>query len=156
MRSEFAFDRRWAFDASPAELWQTLSRAEQFPRWWSWLRRFDGDGLSDGLEEGARARCVVRGPVPYTLRFTVTVRRLVPRELIETDVTGDLEGPARLEILPDGSGSRARLAWTVELRDPLLRAASRFARPLMEWGHDWVVSAGLRQFRREALGERGA
>src|SRR5256886_5568793 len=50
-----------------------FSRTADYPRWWSWLRAVE----VDGLREGATARCLVRAPVPFELRFAVTVRRLV-------------------------------------------------------------------------------
>jgi thiol:disulfide interchange protein len=43
------------------------------------------------------------------------------------------------------------LVWEMELRRPVLRTAARFGRPVMEWGHDWVVSTGFEQFCRSAL-----
>ena len=134
----------------PSTLWGALSRTDQFPQWWTWLREFDGGPLV----EGAAARCVVRAPMPYSLRFTVHVDHVEPERLVDTRVSGDLAGAARLEIEPVGGGleSEARLVWSVEVRDPILRSASLVARPLMEWGHDWVVSAGVMQFRRRALG----
>lgn len=89
--------------------------------------------------------------MPYSLRFTVTVGRLVPGSLVETEVSGDLEGPARLEVEADGRGSTARLVWTMELCHPALRAAALVARPLLEWGHEWVVDNGMRQFVTRAL-----
>jgi hypothetical protein len=91
---------------------------------------------------------VVRAPLPYSLRFTVEVLEVVPNRLVDARVSGDLDGPARLEVAPRGDGSSARLVWAVEVRKPLLRSAARWARPAMEWGHDWVVSSGIRQFRR--------
>jgi hypothetical protein len=39
----------------------------------------------------------------------------------------------------------------MELRRPMLRAAARFGRPVMEWGHDWVVGNGVEQFLQRAL-----
>ncbi len=145
----FRFDRTWTFAAPPDELWRVLARTEDFRRWWPWLREFSGDGLVPG----GRSACLVRAPVPYTLRFTVLIRELVPGRLVEAVVDGDLAGPARLELSPgdDGDGSVARLAWEMELCRPVLRAASRFGRPLMEWGHDWVVTTGVEQFLARAL-----
>lgn len=133
-------------------LWEALSRTDDFPRWWSWLRQFDGGPL----EPDTRARCVVRAPLPYSLRFTVHVQQVDEHRLVDTVVDGDIAGPARLEVAPAGSGSEARLLWTLDLRDPLLRSAALVARPLMEWGHEWVVSAGVAQFRRRAFAEGGA
>jgi hypothetical protein len=97
---------------------------------------------------------VVRAPLAYSLRFQVAVVDVVPGRLVDARVSGDLEGPARLHVDFHADGSEAHLSWELALRAPVLHAASRVARPLMEWGHDWVVHTGVRQFRRLALGER--
>lgn len=145
----FAFDRSFHFGLPPAELWAVLSCTHDFPRWWRWLRSFDTNGV-EGLEAGVEADCVVRGPLPYTLRFTVAVDEVVPERLVGTSVSGDISGPARLALEPTADGTDARLTWEVQVVDPALRAMSRIARPLMEWGHDWVVTRGVDQFRRNA------
>ena len=116
----------------PTELWEALSRTEDYPGWWTWLRRFQGDGLV----AGGRTHCEVRAPLPYSLRFDVAIQTLEP---------------ARLEIEPADPGSAVRLVWMVEVRDPVLRAGAVFGRPLMQWGHEWVVANGVSQFRRRAL-----
>ena len=145
----FIFDRTWSFAVAPDELWRALSRVEDFPRWWPWLREFSGDGLVPG----GRSVCVVRAPAPYTLRFTVTVREMVPGRLVDAEVEGDLTGPARLEVSAgNDGGSAARLAWEMELRRPVLVAAALVGRPVLEWGHDWVVANGVEQFLQRALG----
>jgi hypothetical protein len=144
----FRFDRTWTFARPPEELWRVLARTDEYRRWWPWLREFSGDGLVPG----GRSVCLVRAPVPYTLRFTVAVRELVPARLVDAVVDGDLAGPARLELTGgDGAGSTVRLAWEMELCRPMLRGAARFGRPVMEWGHDWVVATGVDQFLTRAL-----
>jgi uncharacterized protein YndB with AHSA1/START domain len=150
----FRFDRRWTFAVPPDELWATVSRTDEYPNWWSWLRDFDLDGAVDGLHEGAAARCVIRAPLPYALRFTVEIERVVASELVETRIRGDLDGPARLEIAPAGEGSTARLAWSLQLRDPVLRRFAVVGRPAMAWAHDRVVEVGLHQFEQRALAGR--
>jgi hypothetical protein len=145
----FRFDRTWDFAEPPEALWAVLTRTEDFRRWWPWLRELSGDGLVPG----GRSACVVRAPIPYTLRFTVAVRELVPGRVVHAVVDGDLAGPARLEVGSGqaGAGSVARLWWEMELRRPMLRAAALVGRPVMERGHDWVVSSGMEQFLRRAL-----
>lgn len=149
MPKPFRFDQRWLFAVPPKELWAVLSETDRFQQWWPWLRSFD----SAGLVAATVSDCVVRAPVPYSLRFRVTILAVVPERLVDTRVSGDLEGPARLEVASHPEGSEAALSWALELRDPLLRAGSWAARPVMEWGHDWVIDAGVRQFRRTALGD---
>jgi Polyketide cyclase / dehydrase and lipid transport len=145
----FRFDRTLSFAADPPELWAAITRTDEFPRWWPWLRELSGDGLVPG----GRSTCVVRAPVPYTLRFSVTVEELVPGRRVAAFVDGDLAGPAHLEVgAGTDGGSTVRLAWDLQLRRPMLQAAARIGRPVMEWGHDWVVTSGVEQFRRRALG----
>ncbi|HYH49245.1 MAG TPA: SRPBCC family protein [Acidimicrobiia bacterium] len=145
----FLFDRSWAFDVPADRLWEALTRTDDYRRWWPWLRELSGDGLVPG----GRSVCVVRAPIPYALRFTVEIADLVPGERIEAFVEGDLTGTARLDVqaVGAGRGSQVRLSWEMKLQRPVLRAAARVGRPVMEWGHDWVVSTGFEQFCRKAL-----
>ena len=76
---------------------------------------------------------------------------MVSPEWVETRVSGDLEGPARLEITPTVSGCAARLVWSLELRKPWLARIARFTRPVLTWAHDRVISSGVHQFERVAL-----
>ena len=147
MPAPFRFDRSFDLDATPAELWRALAATDRYPEWWSWLRVLEGAEL----REGTVAQCVVRAPIPYTLEFEVAVQRVVPHEVIDTHVHGDLEGPARLEISPRPQGCAARLAWTLEMRDALLRPFSVLARPVLMWAHDRLIATGLRDFERRAL-----
>ena len=149
MPPAFSSDRTWVFPVSPARFWETISRTDQFPQWWSWLRRLD----SDGLVEGARARCEVDPPLPYNLRFAITLERVDPERSIEATVEGDIAGPARLDVEPHPEGSTVRLAWELTPGTPFLRGLSRLARPVMVWGHDRVLDVGVRQFQRRALAD---
>ena len=148
MPAPFEFDRRWRFDVGVGELWDAVSRIEEFPRWWSWLDGFE----ADGLHPGATARFSVRPPLPYRLHVTVAVDEVDEGGLVAVTIGGDVAGPARLEVAPLGDGaSEARLVWTLRLQRPALVRLERIARPAMVWGHDTVVALGVRQFRRRAL-----
>jgi hypothetical protein len=98
----------------------------------------------------------VRPPLPYRLSVRLTLDEVDPGRLVATTVSGDLAGPARLELAPSplpggGEGTEARLVWSLVLRRPALVAIGRVARPAMVWGHDRVVELGVRQFQRRAL-----
>ena len=147
MPAPFRYDRRFEFAVSPESFWATVSRTDSYTQWWSWLREFE----SDGLRDGAHTECMIQAPLPYALRVAIDVERAVPNERVETQVTGDLEGPARLEIMPTASGCAARLVWSLELREPWLARIARVTRPVLTWAHDRVISSGVHQFERVAL-----
>jgi carbon monoxide dehydrogenase subunit G len=148
----FVYDKTFDFAVSRDALWAALNDTEQFPQWWPWLRSFDLNGeQGEQLVPGTVAQCAVRAPLPYTLEFEVRIERVVACQSIDTLVTGDLEGPARLQVDGGDDRSSARLSWSVELHMPFLSAASRVARPVLLWAHDRVVSTGVEQFRARAL-----
>jgi uncharacterized protein YndB with AHSA1/START domain len=148
----FRFDRAFTLPVPPAELWSVLSVTADYPRWWPWLRVLD----AAGLQPGTTAHLEIRSPLPYRLRCDVHVDRVEPGRSLDATVSGDLVGPAGLRITPARQGSRARLAWALELRAPLLSRLVPVTRPAMAWAHDVIVTAGLDQFRRRALRDRAA
>lgn len=156
MPSPFRFDRAWHFGVTPAELWSTLARTDRYREWWPWLRAFvlDGDSADDALTTGRIAQVTIQAPLPYQLHCAVRVDDAVREERLVTTVHGDLQGPARLELQEVDGGTEARLAWTFELRAPLLRTLAIFGRPAMAWAHDRIVERGLVQFEGHALRER--
>ena len=100
-------DRRYRFDVDSETLWTAIEATEDYRRWWPWLRRLDAKGLI----EGDTWNCVVQPPLPYTLRFTVSLDRVVPGRLAVASIDGEIEGePAsRSTRCRDGDGCDARL-----------------------------------------------
>jgi uncharacterized protein YndB with AHSA1/START domain len=144
-------DRRHRFDVDPDALWAAITSVEDFPAWWPWLRRFDGDRLAPG----ERWDCTVQPPLPYTLRFTLEIDEVAPAELVTARVSGDLAGEARLEVRDlsgaDGPRSEIRLRSELEPTNRVLRTFASVARPVVRFGHDWVLDTGVQQFRSRGL-----
>ena len=136
----------YAFDLTPDRLWEQMEELDQFERWWPWLTEFRLEG--DGLEEGAVLRGVVTPPLPYRMRLAVVLGRCDRPAAIDATVGGDLTGEARLRIRRDGAGCLVDMAWTVEAHQPVMRAAARLGRPVLQWGHDRVVEVTVAGFRR--------
>jgi hypothetical protein len=146
-----ASDRRWRFDVEPSVLWQTIDATADYRTWWPWLRRFEGTGLVAGDVWTA----VVAPPMPYSLRFTITLDRVDPPCAVTATVAGDIEGTASLAVTPSaGGGCEARLTSHLAPSQPFLRMIARLARPIVVFGHDWVLDNGARQFAHHALGGR--
>ena len=146
----FAFDRSWTFAVTRDELWSRLSDTSSFSTWWPWLRAFD----PVPIEEGATTCCTIGPPLPYVLTVELAVARVVDSESVDVEVNGDLCGPARLVLADAEGGSTARLHWRLEVQRPMLRMAATVGRPVLQWGHDWVVSNGVEQFRATLAAER--
>jgi uncharacterized protein YndB with AHSA1/START domain len=140
----FTFDRAWDFPVAPGVFWETVSQTDAYPLWWGWLRTFD----SEGLVEGSKTDFVVQGALPYQLHFVVRIEHLVEARRVDTSVRGDLEGPASLELDAAPDGCVARLRWSLEPQEKLLRRLSMISHPLLSWSHDQVVAMGVSQFRR--------
>jgi uncharacterized protein YndB with AHSA1/START domain len=141
-----AYRREYEFGLAPRELWRRIEQVEQYERWWPWLEEFRLDG--NRLETGAVLNGVVIPPLPYRMRIRVELTRCEPPEAIDATISGDLVGRATLRVRPGGPGSLVEVAWTVEMMQRPMRLASRFGRPLLQWGHDRVVESTVAGFRR--------
>ena len=109
MATPFRFDRAWQFAVTPEQLWATLERTDRYQEWWPWLRTLEIDGT--GLQAGAVARVVIQAPLPYQLHCTVRIDEADAPSRMVAQVSGDLEGPARLELAATPTGCEARMAW---------------------------------------------
>lgn len=142
-------DRTFHFDADVASVWSAFERVDDYQRWWPWLRRFEADGLI----VGARWRCSVRPPVPYSLSFAIALTHIVPGTSIDAVVSGDIAGDAHLSLSPGaGGGTDLRLVSSLEPRRRTLSVVTRFIPWLARHGHDWVLDTGQEQFEERALG----
>jgi hypothetical protein len=139
-------DRRYVFPMSADALWARIGDVAAYPTWWPWLREFDGEKLA----EGAVWQCTVQPPLPYTVRFAVTIGAIAPARSIAAKVSGDIVGSARLQIEPRAGGCEARLIAELGPEKQALRALSVAARPLVRFGHNWVLDTGARQFRKRS------
>ena len=143
----FATDRSYELPVSPTELWEALTRVDRYRSWWPWLRSFDAQDLA-----GAEIwDCLVQPPLPYRVRFSISLDEVVPPSIVQASITGDVVGEARLEITEHPQGSRARLVSHLEPGNGFLRAVARVAAPVVRYGHDWVLDTGARQFIDRAV-----
>jgi hypothetical protein len=139
----------FAFPVGVDRVWETIGRSALFPSWWGWLREFSVEGHD--LARGTVFHGVVVPPLPYRMRLDVAVDECVPRDHITAFVHGDLEGTAILTFAGDEAKSVVGASWVIEMMQPPMRMAARFAHPLLQWGHDCVVEATVDGFRRHLL-----
>jgi Polyketide cyclase / dehydrase and lipid transport len=140
-------DQRHRFDAAPDELWAAIASVDRYREWWPWLRRFDADGLSTGDVWAA----TVQPPLPYRVSFDLHLIEVDAPRVVAADVTGDVEGSARLEVFAVDAGSELHFTSELTPTNSVLRAVTRLASPVARYGHEWVLNTGLAQFRARAL-----
>jgi len=144
---------RFSFPVPRQEVWSAVERFERFETWRRWLGEFRVEGA--GLVAGSVLHGVVAPPLPYRMRLRVVLVAVDPPRSIDALVHGDLVGHARLVLEPEGEGTRASVAWTIEMMQRPMRVAARVASPVLRWGHDRVVDATVAGFRRH-LGDAAA
>jgi hypothetical protein len=145
---EIRSERRFARPVPPDVLWGVLGRVDAYRQWWPWLQRFEADALA----VGERWTCEVHPPVPYQLAFTITLDEVAPAERVRATVSGDVIGSASVLIEPAPAGSSLiRFSSSLAPGNGFLRAVATMARPVAQFGHDWVLDMGGRQFRERAL-----
>jgi len=146
---EIRSDRRHRFDVGSDALWTRIEAVEEYESWWPWLSGFS----ARGLVPGDTWRATVHPPLPYVLRFAIVLGEVEAPRRVEAHIDGDIEGWARLSLRDVDGGSEARLESVLSPRNGMLRRVATVARPLVAFGHDWVLDAGFRQFARRGLAE---
>jgi uncharacterized protein YndB with AHSA1/START domain len=129
------------------EVWSLISEVSHYRSWWPWLRAFDAAALASGEEW----RCEVQPPVPYLVRFRVTIEHVEKAALIRARISGDVVGTATMTFDDTESGCTATLDSSLAPGNRALRLVSRFAGPIARFGHDWVLDSGARQFISRAV-----
>jgi hypothetical protein len=140
-------DRRFRFELAPDELWEQITDIGRYREWWSWLRELRARDFAEG--EVWRAK--VQPPAPYSVRFTLRLDEVVEHEHVSATITGDIQGRAALDVRAHTAGSEIPLVSDLAPRHPALRAMALVGKPLLRFGHDWVLDTGARQFDRNAV-----
>lgn len=136
-------DRTYRYALTVPALWGRLSDVRHFPDWWPWLRSFDGQAL----RPGEVWCCAVQPPLPYAVRFELRIEEVREPTLVRATASGDIEGTARIDLAATGEdGSQLRLRAALSPCKQSMRAMSWLARPLVTFGHHWVLDTGARQF----------
>ncbi|MBA3605729.1 MAG: hypothetical protein H0W46_07130 [Acidimicrobiia bacterium] len=140
-------DRRYDFAVDPDALWRVLAATDEYRKWWPWLHGF----AAAGLVSGDSWRCVVRPPLPYTLRFTLELDEVVAPSFVRATVHGDIAGTAALTMAPTAEGTNLRLVSDLASSSRAFGVISTVFRPLVTRAHDWVLDNGAAQFADRAI-----
>ena len=142
----FKHNRTFLIEAPIERVWATTRSLAQLESWWAWLR--DLHVSDEEVNEGTHFEFAVVSPLPYRLEIAATATEVIEPRLIRADITGDLRGPAEVELTAVAGGTEVALRWEVELISRPLRVAALASKPLMVWGQDWAVRIAVAGARR--------
>jgi hypothetical protein len=139
----YSFLTDWRFDAPLEEVWNAIDAADRYTEWWPAVVSYrDLTPEIHGL--GARAERIVRGRLPYQLRYTTVVTRYAPPHEIAYTSTGDLTGTGRFVLNRLDNQTQVLNYWDVATAGFWLNLLAPALKPLFAWNHDWVMAQGQR------------
>lgn len=140
--NSYVFREHWIIPASRDRVYAVLSDAKLLPEWWRgvYLESIPLDGSE--VRVGARSKAVVRGALPYRLRYVVEATELVESEIVEVTAHGDFEGRWRAVLSDVADGTRVDIDWRVTVHKPIIRYLSPLLKPLFAWNHNWAKARG--------------
>jgi len=147
MAEQYHFKTEWEFNAALPRTWSVVLDLKRYPERWKNFRRVTvlrGNGES----VGSAAECVVRGSLPYNLRYTMEVIDVRRHQSMELRSTGDLVGTGRWEFLELAEGRcRATYYWDVATTNPILNLVTPLARRFLAQNHLQVMANGYAALR---------
>jgi len=138
----YDFETIWRFDAAPRDVWEAISCAVCWPRWWPGIEnvRELEKGDADGV--GRLERFIWKGALPYRLHFDIRITRVVTMETIAGVASGDVSGTGVWRFAPEPGGTLVRYQWSVRTARWWLTTLAALAGPLVVWNHDLVMRRG--------------
>ena len=96
----------WNIAAPRPAVWATISRPEDWPRWWPFVDTVDllRRGGADGV--GTVQRLVWRTRLPYRIRLEVEILTVDPQRSIRVRALGDAAGSGAWRLADIDAGNR--------------------------------------------------
>ena len=136
MSALFTFRDTWTVPVPVDRVQAVLVDLEHYPQWWPQV-------LAVAKVTADDARVLCRSALPYTLDLWLHAERREPT-VLETSLSGDLEGRVGWRLTGDGGATRLDFAQEVRVGSRLLRVTSYAARPLLHWNHDRMMAGCIR------------
>lgn len=128
---------------------------ERYPDWWTDFRRVRvvrGDAKS----VGSVIACEVRGPLPFSLNYSLEVLEVQQYRHVLLRSSGDLVGIGRWAFTEARPGvSTADYFWDVATTNPVLNLIAPLARRAMARNHERVMANGYAALRPHIEGPAG-
>ena len=147
--NDYHFITEWRMEGTVAEVYQFLSNAPDFVRWWPKVY-LDVKELEPGDQTGIGKVMSLhtKGWLPYTLRWQYRVTE-VNAAGFAFEANGDFVGRGIWKFKQDGNYVNMTFDWQIRADKPLLRYLSFLLKPLFSANHRWAMAQGERSLRAE-------
>ncbi len=132
----------WRFDEPYDVVWNAIADAETWPVWWKGIESVETLDRGEASGLGARRRYTCLSVLPFRLTFVGRVTRVVPMQLIEGRVEGELQGIGCCRLERSDGLTVVRYDWQVRTTRRWMNLFAPLAKPLFRWNHDQIMRAG--------------
>jgi hypothetical protein len=141
--AEYCFLTEWRINAPQQRVWEILNDVERTTEWHPCYKA--GRILTPGVVGvGAACENVIRGVLPYDLRYRLDCTAFDPPRESRYRSTGDVVGEGRMVCIPDGEGTLVQFYWTVRTAGFWMNLLAPLLKWLFAWNHNYVMRQGER------------
>lgn len=132
----------WRIGAPVERVWAALSRPEDWPAWWPYVRSVQTlrAGAADGAGSVRRIEWATR--LPYALSIEVEVVEVRRPERLRARSRGQLSGEGIWLLQGAGESTDVTYVWRVRVERPWMRWLAPLLAPLFRWNHHAVMRSG--------------
>lgn len=136
----------WFFHAPIERVWEEITAVEIWPQWWSCWKQAKLLNPEKRGQVGARIENVVKGTLPYSLRFTTEVTGIQAPYRLRGASSGELVGEGEFVLEARDGGTAVRYTWDVGTPSPLFNFFGKFGfvRDMIIKNHGYVMAEGYR------------
>jgi hypothetical protein len=144
----YMFETEWELTAPIEQVFDVLSRAEEFGDWWPSVTTSTLVAAGDEKCIGAHARYTIRSPLLYSMDLDLKTIEVDRPFRIRAVVRGDLVGTGTYFLETKGDNTHVRFNWYVSTTKRWMNLAAAVAKPLLAWAHDQVMLEGCRSMAK--------
>ena len=144
----YALVTRWQLRAPIERVWDALSKPEDWPRWWRYVKGVKEIEKGDARGVGALRRYTWSTRLPYDLSFNMRTTAIVRPTYMEGIAQGELNGKGVWRLAESGDATSVQYEWTVTTDKPWMNLFAPLLAPVFAWNHNQVMEEGARGIAR--------
>ncbi len=137
----YSFVSRWHFQSPRERVWQVVATGPSFTDWWPSVI-YSKNLTPNVTGVGTQYERVIRGRLPYNLRFVSTTTHFEPPREFVYNAVGDLAGKGRWVFDPMGEGTEVTIFWDVVTTGFWMNLLGPLLKGVFSWNHNQVMRNG--------------